>query len=144
MVEVVDLQPGHHLGDPGGGPEDLDPADDPGRPHPDLLPQGGRAETGAAAHRAVNGPLPVIVLHDDLDARADGRPVRFHPLEFQLDPVVTVTGIREELAAIVVRLDRTSDLGKDILLAVVVDVTKGDGVPLLQLAETTGSRHRSF
>ena len=93
------------------------------------------SKAAAASHGAANGTLPLFGLHDDLDPRADGGAVGFHALELEFQPVVPVARIGEKLVVVVVAFDRAANDGIDVLVAVIVDVSKGDPMALLQLAE---------
>jgi hypothetical protein len=61
-------------------------------------------------------------------------------LELEFEPAISVARIGEELIAINVRVYRATDDRVNILIAIVIDVSEGDAMSLLQLPETTGGR----
>src|SRR6202042_1899294 len=100
----------------------------------DVLFEWRRTERSSATDCAIDGSLSPLILHRDLDARAESRAVGFHALQFDADPVVAMAGIFEEAEHVAVATDGAAGYREDILVAIAVDVGKGHRVPLVNLA----------
>src|ERR1035437_5416055 len=87
-----------------------------------------------------------LVVDRYLDSRSDGGAVVLHADQMDPDPVVAVAGVFKETELVTVRPHRSTDYGKNVLVAVVVDVRKGDAVSLVQLAGSGRRRdvHKGF
>src|ERR1035441_3772115 len=63
-----------------------------------------------------------LVVDRYLDSRSDGGAVGLHADQMDPDPVVAVAGVFKETELVTVRPHRATDYGKNVLVAVVVDV----------------------
>ncbi len=80
----------------GSRPDDLDGFDCRSITQSDLLREGRASVAAAGRNGRVQGAVAVRRLHFNGDAGADRAPVRFCADELQGDPVVGVTGIKED------------------------------------------------
>ncbi len=75
-----------------------------------------------------------VVVDGHGDARADRRAVALDTVSLSDDPVVAVTRVLEHAHRVTVARRRATDLGDDVLVAVVVEVDEGNPVPLVDFA----------
>src|SRR5262249_1235109 len=101
-------------------------------------------ETGSAGDDPVSAKqrnvvaIAAVVVHLDVDASAQGRPVGRHADELHIEPVLPVTGVlKKEHAGLVARRG-ASRFEKDIDVAVAVPVGEGDAVALLEVPGARG------
>jgi len=137
-VGLIELKAVDALDFAGDGPKDFDVEDGGGIAEADFLAERGGTETASAGDFAMQGARAGGCEDNDAQAGAAGVAVGFHALELKLDPAIAVAGVGEKLVAVGVARDGAAHVRVDVLIAVVVDIAEGDGVPLLELAEAAG------
>ena len=79
-------------------------------------------------------------LRDYFYARSESSAIRLDAPQLQGKPAVAVTGVFKEYIGVHVAGIGTTDNGVNILVAIVVQVAKGDAMPFLQVANSSRSR----
>src|SRR5713226_4906820 len=86
----------------------------------------------------MNLPSPLRSFGLHVDPRANRGTIGLGPFEFQSDPMISIARILIEHAISLVAREGTAHFFKYVLVAIIVDVPKGDAVALLQVAESAG------
>ena len=105
----------------------------------DFLSQRIAAKSTSRVHVLPDGSGAAGVVQVHGDPGSDARAIAACPHEFQLDPVIGVSGIGEKRVPVVVPLVRSSQRGVDILKSVSSQIAKSDPMSFLQMTEAPGS-----
>ena len=78
-------------------------------------------------------PLAAFLLDADADASTDRKAIRDDTLRPYGQPVVSVSGVAEERVEEGVVDEGTAEVDEEVLVAVLIDISEGDAVSLLQM-----------
>src|SRR5207302_10964232 len=70
------------------------------------------------------------------DARADRGSIAFHPDQFQINPIIAVSRILEETKGVSITGNCAAREGKNVLIAIAINVGERDAVAFVEFAGT--------
>src|SRR5580700_1853051 len=110
-------------------PANLETGDLRGPAQPNVLLERRSAKRSSAPYGSIDGaPWPAVLVHGQMDARPDGRAVRFYAHQLQGDPVVVVSRILENAKGVGVAGRSAADRNQDLFPSVVAEVGEGHAV----------------